>query len=188
MGEGEATLCFFLFHKVGINRMEAGFGNKNSNSGKVMEKRKIIIVLLVLAAAICVIFVAAGVVKTEENIEIHTETGPIYNHFPDLPETAEIQWCSRTSQGIGLTTVKLYFFAFYDHDISNELKEMKIESRSGMINLQFVPEGIKEDDKWRQVENAGSAFQTGIKDTRKMNTTVYINEAGTVLYIEAIGE
>lgn len=149
--------------------------------------KKIIIVLLVLAAAMCVIFAAAGAMS-EENIQIRTETEPIYNHFPDLPETAEIQWCSRTSQGIGLTTVKLYFFAFYDHDISNELKGMKIESRSGTIDLQFVPEGIKEDDKWRQVENAGSAFQTGIKDTRKMNTTVYINEAGTVLYIEAIGE
>lgn len=149
--------------------------------------KKIIIVLLVLAAAICVIFAAAGA-RPEENIQIRTETEPIYNHFPDLPETAEIQWCSRTSQGIGLTTVKLYFFAFYDHDISNELKGMKIESRSGTIDLQFVPESIKEDDKWRQVENAGSAFQTGIKDIRKMNTTVYINEAGTVLYIEAIGE
>lgn len=66
--------------------------------------------------------------------------------------------------------------------------EMKIESRSETIELQFVPEGVKEDEKWRHVGNAGFAFQTGIKDNRKMNTTVYINEAGTVLYIEAIGE
>lgn len=149
--------------------------------------KKLIIVLVVLAAAICVIFAAAGA-KKEENIEIHTETDPIYNHFPDLPETSAIQWCSRTSDGIGLTTVKLYFFAFYDHDVTNELKEMKIESGSETIELQFVPEGVKEDEKWRHVGNAGCAFQTGIKDNRKMNTTVYINEAGTVLYIEAIGE
>ncbi len=28
----------FLFHEVGVNRIEAGFDSNNPNSGKVMEK------------------------------------------------------------------------------------------------------------------------------------------------------
>lgn len=79
--------------------------------------KKIILVLSVLAAAVWVLFMAAGVLlsavertDSKEEVQIHTETDPIYNHFPQLPETSEIQWCSRTSGGIGLTTVYLYFF------------------------------------------------------------------------------
>ena len=156
--------------------------------------RKIFTVLLglfiavgVLVSAVGVILFAVGRVKRNDNIQIRTETEPIYNHFPDLPKTSVIQWCSRTSDGIGLTTVKLYFFAFYDYDVSNELQEMKIENQGEDIELHFVPDGINKDEKWRCVENAGFAFQTGIKDTEKMYTTVYINDAGTILYVEAIG-
>lgn len=146
-----------------------------------------IVLLGLLSAAGAVLFMADRV-KPEENLQIRTETEPIYNHFPDLPETSEIQWCSWTSSGIGLTTIKVYIFAFYDHDVSNELQGMEIENQSGKIELYFVPEGINGDEKWRRVENAGIAFQTGIKDTGKMSTVVYINDAGTVLYVEAIGE
>lgn len=157
--------------------------------------KKIILVLSVLVAAVWVLFIAAGVLlsvmertESKEDVQIFTETAPIYNHFPQLPETSEIQWCSRTSNGIGLTTVQIYFFAFYDHDISDELQEMKIENQSEEIELHFVPDGIAQGEKWRPVENAGAVFQTGIKDTEKMGTSVYINEAGTILYIEAIGD
>lgn len=146
------------------------------------------IVLLGLLSVAGVVLFMADKVNTEENPQIRTETEPIYNHFPDLPETSEVQWCSWTSSGIGLTTIKVYIFAFYDHDVSNELQDMEIESQGEDIELYFVPEGINGDEKWRLVENAGTAFQTGIKDTEKMSTVVYINGAGTVLYVEAIGE
>lgn len=146
-----------------------------------------IVLLGLLSVAGAVLFIAEGA-KPEESIQIRTETEPIYNHFPDLPETSEIQWCSWTSSGIGLTTVKVYIFAFYDHNVSNELQDMKIENQGEEIELYFVPEGINGDEKWRRVENTGTAFQTGIKDTEKMSTVVYINDTGTALYVEAIGE
>lgn len=146
------------------------------------------IVLLGLLSVAGVVLFIANRIKPEESIQIRTETEPIYNHFPDLPETSEIQWCSWTSSGIGLTTVKIYIFAFYDHDVSNELQDMEIESQGEEIELYFVPESINGDEKWRRVENTGTAFQTGIKDMEKMSTVVYINDAGTVLYVEAIGE
>lgn len=146
------------------------------------------IVLLGLLSVAGVVLFMADRAKPEESIQIRTETEPIYNHFPDLPETSEIQWCSWTSSGIGLTTVKIYIFAFYDHDVSNELQDMEIESQGEEIELYFVPESINGDEKWRRVENTGTAFQTGIKDMEKMSTVVYINDAGTVLYVEAIGE
>ena len=57
------------------------------------------------------------------------------------------------------------------------------------ISLQrFIPEEIRGEQKWRSVEDAPFAFQTGIKDTQKMNTVVYINETEMILYMEAIGK
>lgn len=123
-----------------------------------------------------------------EEVQIRTETEPIYNHFPDLPGTSKMQWCSESSKGIGLSTVRVYIFAYYDHDISSELQGMKISSEKTAIDLYFVPEGISRDQKWKCVEDAPFAFQEDIKDTRKKNTAVYINEQGTILYIEAIGD
>ncbi len=153
--------------------------------------RKIPIILSGVAVAVLFaagVFLVAGGFKMKGNIQIRTDTQPIYNHFPGLPETSEIQWCSRSSDGIGLTTVQIYIFAFYSHDISNELQDMGIENQSRDIELYFDPDGINGDQKWRCIENAKFAFQTDIKDTQKMNTTVYINDSGTILYIEAIGD
>ena len=123
-----------------------------------------------------------------EDIQIRTETEPIYNHFPDLPVTSEMQWCSESSGGIGLNTVKVYVFAYYDHDITSELQGMKFDDHETVVDLHFVPEGMSREQKWKCAENAPFAFQEDIKDTQKMNTTVYINEQGTILYLEAIGE
>lgn len=152
--------------------------------------RKILIVLLGLAAGgvfFAAAFLAALGAKGKESIRTGIETAPIYNHFPDLPETSEIQWCSKSSGGIGLTTTTLYIFAFYDHDVCRELQEMGVKDESEEIELYFVPDEVA-GQKWRGVENADFAFQTGIRNTQKMNTTVYVSEAGTVLYIEAIGD
>lgn len=150
--------------------------------------RKNVIILLGLAAAGGV-FLALKAFRIKESVQISTETEPIYNHFPDLPQTSEIQWCSKSSGGIGLTTTTIYIFAFYDYDISSELQatEMEIETQSENLELYFVPNEINMEQKWRHVENANLAFQSSVKITQLMNTTVYINESGTILYIEAIG-
>lgn len=151
--------------------------------------RKICFVLLAAAGGVCLallIFAALGA-KGKVSVMTSTETGPIYNHFPDLPETSEIQWCSKTSGGIGPSMVRLYIFAFYDHDISGELREMTVQNECGDIELSYEPDEVK-GQKWRAVENADFAFQSDIIMTKKMYTTVYINEAGTILYVEAIGE
>ncbi len=132
-----------------------------------------------------VIFLTAG---RKEYIQIRTDTEPIYNHFPGLPETSEIQWCSRTSVSIGPSTLQLHIFAFYDHDISKALQDMDIENQSEDIEMYFISDRINGNEKWRPVENAVFAFQAGIKDTEKMYTTVYVNDAGTILYIDAIGD
>ncbi len=157
--------------------------------------KKVFGVLLGLAAAIWIFFAAVGVSafvaersRMNESMPIYTEAEPIYNHLPGLPETSEIEWCSRASGGIGLTTVRIYFFAFYDHDVSGELGDVEIKSQSEDMEWGFTPDGINGDESWRRVENAGAALQTGIRDTQKMATTVYINDAGNILYVEAIGE
>lgn len=157
--------------------------------------KKIFSILILLAG----LFAAGGILlaveraRTEEsiqNIQIRTDTEPIYNHFPDLPETSEIQWCSQSSGGIGLTTTTLYFFAFYDRDVSGELQEMIIGGQGQDIELHFIPEGISEDEKWRRAESPGNSFplQTGVRESARLYASVYINEAGTIIYVEAIGD
>lgn len=87
----------------------------------------------------------------------------------------------------GADNNKIIFFAFYDYDVSTELQDMGMEGEGEHIELYFVPDGINADEEWRLVENAGLVFQTGIKDTRKLYANAYINETGTILYVEAIG-
>ncbi|MDE7223423.1 MAG: hypothetical protein K2O34_06545 [Acetatifactor sp.] len=157
-----------------------------------MKKISIVLTAMLglVAAIVGTVLFAAGV-RGKENLQIHTETQPIYNHFPDLPGTPEVQWCSRTSEGVGLTTVEIYFFAFYDHDVSNELQDVKIKNQSENIELYFIPEGMSENEKWRQVECPKSApfsLQTGVKESARFYAEVYINEAGTVLYVEGVGD
>nr|WP_300819531.1 hypothetical protein [uncultured Acetatifactor sp.] len=145
---------------------------------------------LVIVLSACGLSGEDGCLEEEarENIQIRTDTEPIYNHFPDLPGTSEMQWCSESSEGIGLNTVRLYLFAYYDHDISGELQGMNVSDQEDAIDLYFVPEGVSGEQKWRIVEDAPFAFQADRKDAQKMNTAVYIDETGTVLYMEAIGD
>lgn len=143
-----------------------------------------------LAIAGAVLFIADRA-KPEKSVQIRTDTQPIYNHFPDLPETSEIQWCSLSSSGIGLTTVKIYIFAFYDHDVGNELQDMEIENQSKDIELYFVPDGVNGDEKWRRVESTDNVpfpLQTGVRESARFAADIYINEVGTILYIEGIGD
>ena len=144
----------------------------------------------ILSAAILSAAKSAKTQESNPNIQIRTETEPIYNHFPDLPQTSKLQWCSGSSGGIGLTTTTLYFFAFYDRDVSGELQEMNIGDQGEGIELYFVPDGINEDEKWRRAESTGNVFplQTGVRESARFYADVYINEAGTIIYVEAIGD
>lgn len=123
-------------------------------------------------------------IKGKDDVRISKETGAIYNHFPDLPETSEIEWCSRSKGGLGLVNHWLYIFAFYDHDVSSELQEMTVEDAYADIELYYAPDEVK-GQKWRYFQNAQYAFQDDIAVTDKLTTQVYINETGTILYVEA---
>lgn len=152
--------------------------------------KRICIILLVLAVGVaCFVLVALFALgeKGKDSVMTSTETEPIYNHFPDLPKTSEIKWCSQSSGGIGLVTTTLYIFAFYNEDISDTLQGMTIDDKAATIELYYEPEEVK-GQKWRLVENAAFAFQTDLKDTQKMYTNVYLNASGTILYVEAVGD
>lgn len=84
-------------------------------------------------------------------------------------------------------TTTLYIFSFYNEDISDTLQGMTIDDKAATIELYYEPEEVR-GQKWRLVENAAFAFQTGIKDTKKMYTNVYLNASGTILYVEAVGD
>ena len=138
---------------------------------------------VLLAATVMVALSAKG----EEAVMTSTETAPIYNHFPDLPETTQIKWCSKSSGGIGLVTTKLYIYAFYDADLGSQLQDMDFESEAAPIESAYESDEVK-GQKWRHAANAPFAFQTGIKDMKRMYTEVYLSESGRILYIEAIGD
>ncbi|MCI9387411.1 MAG: hypothetical protein HFH77_13895 [Lachnospiraceae bacterium] len=153
-----------------------------------MKKSSMVLLALAVGGAfLAALFFAALGDKGKASVMTSTEAAPIYNHFPDFPETSEMKWCSKSSGGVGLVTTTLYIFAFYDKDVSSQLGEMEIEDEAAKIALYYAPDEVK-GQKWRHVKNAAFAFQTGIKDTRKMCTEVYINEAGTILYVEAMGD
>lgn len=129
--------------------------------------------------------------KEPDEKQIRTDIEPIYNHFPGLPATDDIQWCSRASDGIGLTTVWIYVFAFYDYDVGAEL------GAEGILNektdFYFLPEDLVDNNsKWRKLGDkeiaSQSGFQAGIKISEKMGISVYINEAGNIIYMEAVGD
>lgn len=115
-------------------------------------KRIYIILLVLITGVVCfglLVLLALGA-KGKDSVMTSTETGPIYNHFPDLPKTSEIKWCSKSSGGIGLVTTTIYIFAFYDEDISNALQGMTIDDETAEIELYYVPEEVK-GQKWRPV-------------------------------------
>ena len=101
---------------------------------------------VLLAATVMVALSAKG----EEAVMTSTETAPIYNHFPDLPETAQIKWCSKSSGGIGLVTTKLYIYAFYDADLGSQLQDMDFESEAAPIESAYEPDEVK-GQKWKGV-------------------------------------
>ena len=154
---------------------------------KVLISISGILIILVIGIALIAITKEKGQVEKQ----IRTDIEPVYNHFPGLPATDDIQWCSRTSGGIGLTTVWIYAFAFYDYDVGAELGGEGIFKEK--TDFYFLPEDLVDSSsKWRELDNAEIAYQTGfqsgIKDSEKMVISVYINEAGNIIYLEAVGD
>lgn len=142
-------------------------------------------ILIILGTGIALFAITKE--KEPDEKQIRTDIEPIYNHFPGLPATDDIQWCSRTSGGIGLTTVWIYVFAFYDYDVGTEL------GGEGILNektdFYFLPEDLVDSNsKWRKVEDMGDAFQAGIKLSEIMGVSIYINESGNIIYMEAVGD
>ena len=145
-----------------------------------------ILIILKAGMALFAMFVIIEEKEPDEK-QIRTDVEPIYNHFPGLPATDDIQWCSRTSGGIGLTTVWIYVFAFYDYDVGAELGGEGIFNEK--TDFYFLPEDLVDSNsKWRKVENMGDAFQAGITLSEIMGVSIYINEAGNIIYMEAVGD
>ena len=162
--------------------------------GETLKKAQIpiqgILVILGMGIVLLALFLF---IKEKEPVEkqIRTDIEPIYNHFPGLPATDTIQWCSRTSDGIGLNMVWIYAFAFYDHDVGAELGEEG--SLNEKTDFYFLPEDLVDSNsKWKKLEDkeikSRSGFQSGIKDSEIMAVAVYINEAGNIIYMEAAGD
>ena len=80
------------------------FNNSVLRGGK-LKKVSISMVGLIVILVIAIVLFAITKEERPDEKQIRTDVEPIYNHFPDLPATDDIQWCSRTSDGIGLTTV-----------------------------------------------------------------------------------
>ncbi len=147
---------------------------------------KALLAIAALSAVGTMLFIIANEKEKKENV-IHTDTAPIYRHFPGLPSTGQIQWCSRTSEGIGLTTVWVYAFLFYDRDISGAFGEAEILGEEP--DFYFSPKHLAQDSAtWRKLDVAVTAFQDGIKEMEKMSVSVYLNEEGNILYLEAVGD
>ena len=103
---------------------------------KVLISMSGILIILVIG----IVLFAITKEKGQDEMQIRTDIEPIYNHFPGLPATDDIQWCSRTSGGIGLTTVWIYVFAFYDYDVGTELgAEGIVNEKNGFY---FLPEEL----------------------------------------------
>ncbi|MCH5344050.1 MAG: hypothetical protein J1E64_08425 [Acetatifactor sp.] len=152
-----------------------------------MKKILVSILGILIILVMGIVLFAITKEKEPDEKQIRTDVEPIYDHFPGLPTTESIQWCSRTSNGIGLTTVWVYAFAFYDYDVGAEL------GGEGILNektdFYFLPEDLTgSSSMWRELEDMGVAFQAGIKDSEKMYTSVYINEAENIIYMEAVGD
>lgn len=156
-----------------------------------MMKKAVIRILVILAmgfalsVSACAPGAGEGTGEKAEEKQIYTDAEPVYKRFPDLPEGGSIQWCSRASGGIGLSTVRMYIFAFYDRDISGGFSDE--EASDAEPDFYFVPENLAGgDDGWRRLENMGTAFQSGIKNGERIYTDVYINGAGNIIYMEAV--
>lgn len=163
--------------------------------------KKLIPLLVPLFIVILAAGLAAGALfrrfGEKEDYRIRTDTEPIYHHFPDLPRTEDMEWCSTSSGGIGLVTTRLYLYCWYDHDIREELLDLEPGQEIGQIErteqtldvFYFIPERLIEQPQvWSKLDHGDFAFQTGIKDGEKMNTVIYLSADGTVLYLEAVGD
>lgn len=127
---------------------------------------------------------------SNNNMQIKTDTIPIYNHFPTLPKTDNIEWYSVLSEGIGPTTVKLCVFAHYDSamEIDDFLRNVTLSNNTSDIDFVLVPDTVTKNETWQEILEVPFCFQEGIPDTKLMNTKVYVNSEHTIIFIDAIGQ
>ena len=85
--------------------------------------------------------------EPQQKVQILTELQPIYNHFPGLPQTERVEWCSTESEGIGPTTVNLYAFAFFTDDaaIDEILKQYALSENTVEISSPFYPKDVNQN-------------------------------------------
>ena len=126
--------------------------------------------------------------NSNEDIQIRTDVEPIYNHFPTLPKTEIIEWCSVSSEGIGLTTTKLYVFAKYDTsaEVDNFLESVTLSNDTSKIDSIFIPDFVEQNETWEEVPNVPFCFQEGVKQTSLINTEVYVNSKNDIIYFYSI--
>ena len=127
---------------------------------------------------------------SNNEVQIMTDTAPIYKHFPTLPKTDRIEWYSISSDGIGLSTVQLCVFSHYDSsaEIDDFLQEVTISDDASDIDFMSIPDSVDQNDTWNEVLEVPFCFQEGIPSTKLINTRVYVNSTRTIIYIDAIGE
>ena len=127
--------------------------------------------------------------EPQQKVQIRTELQPIYNHFPGLPQTERVEWCSTESEGIGPTTVNLYAFAFFTDDaaIDEILKQYALSENTVEISSPFYPKDVNQNDAWQLIDNTPYCFQDELSPTRRMNTEVYVNSDSRIVFIHAIG-
>lgn len=121
-----------------------------------------------------------------DNSKIKKDPQPIYNHFPTLPKTDNIEWYSTQSDGIGLVTTRLYVFAKYDNpeEIDKLLAGMSFANVKNM-EFGFKSSYLKEDAKWFKLP---FDYQDGIEEHKKMIASAYVSGDNSVIYIEAVSD
>ena len=63
-----------------------------------------------------------------------------------------------SDEEIGLTTTKIYIFAFYNHDVRDELKDINFRTECEKIELSVKSDKINTEQKWRSADNAFFCF------------------------------
>ena len=126
--------------------------------------------------------------NSNDDIQIRTDVEPIYNHFPTLPKTETIRWCSVSSEGIGLTTVELHVFAQYDTtvEIDNFLESVTLSDDTSKIDSIFVPDFVEQNETWKKIKTDRAFFQDGIEKTSLKYPAVYVNSKYNIIYFYSI--
>ena len=126
----------------------------------------------------------------QEKSELRTDSEPIYDHFPGLPETERVEWRSVTHGGIGPSTVELYIFAFLTDDTAMDARiaQHSLSEDEVKIDSIFTPKDLDNGITWRQLLDVPFCFQENSPYKDLMHTKIYISNDRKIVFIYAIGE